>query len=180
MTEQEMRARLLYSQLGDRVNDMKGGLSTPLATAGDLWSNANAFNTNAALNMQRGLQGGLAQVGTKVGASPGAISNIARFAGSKPALTALRIGGPLAAVGGVMGAGDVLFGGDSAANKVMDGSLMTIGGILGSVGGPIGAAAGAGIGKTASDGLQWLFGDKMSPEERKLEEALALLKAGVV
>ena len=29
-----------------------------------------------------------------------------------------------------------------------------------------------------SDGLQWLFGDKKTAEERKLEEALAMLKGG--
>ena len=57
---------------------------------------------------------------------------------------------------------------------------MTIGGMLGSVGGPLGAAAGAGIGKSASDGLQWLFGDKKSAEQRRMEEALALLKSGVI
>ena len=37
---------------------------------------------------------------------------------------------------------------------------MTIGGILGAAGGPVGIAAGAGIGKAISDGTQFIFGDK--------------------
>ena len=105
-------------------------------------------------------------------------ANVLRMAGSPRALTALKIGGGLAAAGGVIGAGDVLFGGDSAANKIMDGTAMTIGGILGSAAGPMGIAAGAGIGKTISDGTQWLFGDKKTAEQRKMEEALRALKGG--
>ena len=84
----------------------------------------------------------------------------------------------LGAVGGVLGAADVIAGNDSAANKIMDTAAMGIGGFLGAAGGPVGIAAGAGMGKAASDGLQWLFGDKKSAEERKLEEALALLQGG--
>ena len=84
----------------------------------------------------------------------------------------------LGAVGGVVGAADVLVGQDSAANKLMDTAAMGIGGFLGAAGGPVGMAAGAGMGKAASDGLQWLFGDKKSAEERKLEEALAALQGG--
>ena len=107
-------------------------------------------------------------------------ATLSRFAASPKALSVLKVATPLAAAGGVLGAGDVLFGGDSAANKVMDGTAMTIGGILGSVGGPMGAAAGAGIGKGASDSLQWLFGDKKSAEQRRMEEALMALKGGVI
>ena len=105
-------------------------------------------------------------------------ANVLRMAGSPRALAALKIGGGLAAAGGVLGAGDVLFGGDSAANKIMDGTAMTIGGILGSAGGPLGVAAGAGVGKALSDGTQWLFGDKKTAEQRKMEEALRALKGG--
>ena len=60
----------------------------------------------------------------------------------------------------------------------MDATAMTIGGIMGSVGGPMGIAAGAGVGKALSDGTQWLFGDKKSPEERRMEEALMALRGG--
>ena len=60
----------------------------------------------------------------------------------------------------------------------MDTAAMGIGGFLGAAGGPVGMAAGAGIGKAASDGLQFIFGDKKSAEQRKLEEALAMLQGG--
>ena len=52
---------------------------------------------------------------------------------------------------------------------------MGIGGTLGAVGGPLGAMAGASTGKMVSDATQWLFGDKKTPEQRKIDEALALL-----
>ena len=84
----------------------------------------------------------------------------------------------LSAVSNVADVGDVVFGDESLGNKAMDTAAMGIGGTLGFVlgGGPLGASVGASVGKTASDGLQWLFGDKKTPEERKLEEALAILQ----
>ena len=84
----------------------------------------------------------------------------------------------LGAVGGVVGAADVVLGDESLANKAMDATAMGIGGFLGAAGGPMGIAAGAGLGKTLSDGTQWLFGDKKTPEERKMELALAQLQGG--
>ena len=86
----------------------------------------------------------------------------------------------LGAVGGVVGAADVIAGQDSAANKTMDAVAMGIGGFLGAAGGPIGIAAGAGMGKAASDATQFIFGDKKSAEQRKMEEALALLRGGQI
>ena len=59
----------------------------------------------------------------------------------------------------------------------MDTEAMGIAGTIGAVGGPVGAMAGASTGKWASDSLQWLFGDKKTPEQRKMEEALAILGA---
>ena len=79
----------------------------------------------------------------------------------------------------VADAGDIVFGQDSAANKVMDGAAMAIGGTIGGVlgmGNPFLAAAGASTGKMVSDGLQYLFGDKKTAEQRKMEEALAALQ----
>ena len=108
----------------------------------------------------------------------GAMPSIARFAASPAALNVLKVGTGLGAVGGILGAADVIAGNDSAANKIMDTAAMGIGGFLGAPGGPVGVAAGAGIGKAASDGLQFIFGDKKSAEQRKLEEALALLQGG--
>ena len=89
----------------------------------------------------------------------------------------------LGAVQSVADVGDIVFGDESLGNKVMDGTAMAIGGTIGGVlglGNPILAAAGASTGKFVSDGLQYLFGDKKTPEQRKMEEALAMLKGGYV
>ena len=57
---------------------------------------------------------------------------------------------------------------------------MGIGGALGAVGGPLGIAAGAGLGKAASDATQFLFGGGKSAEQRRMEEALAALRGGQI
>ena len=85
----------------------------------------------------------------------------------------------LGAATAALDAGDIVFGQDSAANKVMDGAAMAVGGTVGAMvglGNPFIAAAGASTGKMVSDGLQYLFGDKKSAEQRKMEEALAALQ----
>jgi hypothetical protein len=86
----------------------------------------------------------------------------------------------LGAVGGVLGAADIIAGQDSAANKIMDTAAMGIGGFLGAAGGPMGIAAGAGLGKAASDATQFLLGGGKSAEQRKIEEALAALRGGQI
>ena len=92
---------------------------------------------------------------------------------------AARVLGPgLGAAGGVLGVGELVLGEESAPNKGMDAAAMTIGGLLGSAGGPLGVAAGAGLGKMSSDALQYLFGDKLTPEQRKMREALMMLQGG--
>ena len=136
-------------------------------TLGELALGATALNNQAAVAAQQGLISGVHRMG----------GHGLRFAASPHALTAMKIAAPVAAVGGVMGVADVLAGQDSAANKIMDGTAMTIGGILGAPGGPVGIAAGAGIGKSLSDATQWLFGDKKTAEQRRMEEALAALSA---
>lgn len=139
------------------------------------------FADKAVTPAARTAQASILNTARGIGKPAGQFSNKANFlrmAGSPRALGALKIGTGLAAVGGVMGVGDVILGNDSAANKVMDSVAMGIGGTLGAVGGPMGIAAGAGIGKTASDSLQWLFGDKKTAEQRKLEEALSQLNGG--
>lgn len=81
----------------------------------------------------------------------------------------------------VMDVADLVTGDESFANKAMDATAMTIGGVLGSVGGPLGTAAGISTGKFLSDGTQWLFGDRKTPEQRKMEEALrALQQRGMI
>ena len=108
-------------------------------------------------------------------------SKIGRFAGSKPVRTALRFVPGLSVGFAALDAADVVAGNESLANKGMDAAAMgigaTIGGVLGGgVLSPIGAAVGASTGKMVSDATQWLLGDKKSPEQRKMEEALAALR----
>lgn len=148
----------------------KGALGKALGYADDL-------TTPAAKALQ---SGATKLLGTGVSTGAGPMAAISRFAASPAALTAAKVGTGIGALGGVLGAADVLVGRDSAANKAMDTTAMAIGGILGAAGGPMGIAAGAGLGKAASDATQWLFGDKKSAEQRKMEEALALLRGGQI
>jgi len=173
------QARILLQQLSDGKLDQATG-SIGLDAAGLLGQSTRWYD-KATQPFVTGGQRALTNLAGKSGVSSagGLASNLGRFAASPITKGALRSLPAIGAISAIPAAGDVLFGGDSAANKVMDGTLMTIGGILGSVGGPIGSAAGAGMGKSASDGLQWLFGDKKTAEQRKLEEALALLNSGV-
>tara|TARA_R100001443_G_scaffold78948_1_gene86145 strand:- start:1336 stop:1842 length:507 start_codon:yes stop_codon:yes gene_type:complete len=126
----------------------------------------------------RQLQMGLLKAAGGVGTGNSLHGRMAGALLTPKALTALKLGTGLSAVGGVLGAADVIAGNDSLANKAMDTVAMGIGGTIGAVGGPMGIAAGAGVGKAISDGTQWLFGDKKTPEQRKLELALAQLQGG--
>ena len=100
---------------------------------------------------------------------------IAMQALKHPALQAgLKWAGP---VGAALAVGDLVLGEESLANKGMDAAMMTAGGALGSFVPVVGTALGAAGGKMVSDGLQFVFGGGKSPQERKLEEALALLQA---
>ncbi|MAO19107.1 MAG: hypothetical protein CMJ25_00020 [Phycisphaerae bacterium] len=103
--------------------------------------------------------------------------NVGRFAGRAVPL--------LSAIGNITDVADIITGDESFGNKAMDAAAMTagaaIGGVLGAgVFSPLTASIGAGIGKMASDGTQFLFGDKKSPEERRMEEALLALRGGVI
>ena len=109
---------------------------------------------------------------------------IGRFAGSKLGRGLARVVPGISVAGNVMDVADILTGDESLANKAMDTAAMGIGGGIGAfMGGgvfsPLTASIGASMGKMGSDGLQWLFGDKKTPEQRKLEEALALLRGGI-
>jgi len=101
---------------------------------------------------------------------------VGRFAGSKPVRGILRMVPGLSVGFAALDAADIVTNDTNLANKGMDTAGMAIGAAIGSVGGPVGAFAGASTGKFVSDGIQYLFGDKKSPEQRKMEEALAALK----
>ena len=105
-------------------------------------------------------------------------SRLGRFASGPIARKGLRFVPGLATFGAVSDAADILTNDTSVGNKVMDTAGMAIGGTIGALGGPLGAVTGASVGKMASDGLQYLFGDRKTPQQRKLEEALILLNGG--
>jgi len=103
-------------------------------------------------------------------------SRMAGGAIGKAVARGIPVLGALTAVGDV---GDIVLGGDSMANKAMDTLGMGVGGTAGFfLGGPLGAAAGASVGKAISDGTQFLLGGGKSAEERKMEEALMMLRGG--
>lgn len=155
--------KLLMKQLGTtNVNDVVKFLR------------GKEFADTASLKVLEKLGG----VGTGAG---GAGSKVARMAASKGFKNALRavpiVGTGLAA----LDVADVVVGDDSLANKGMDATAMTIGGILGAAGGPLGVAAGMGTAKLLSDGAQFLLGGGKSAEDRRIEEALKELRAkGVI
>ena len=109
---------------------------------------------------------------------------LTRLAGNNAAMRGLSKALPVLGAGmAVLDAGDIVFGNESLANKTMDGAAMAVGGVVGGalgLGNPLLAAAGASTGKAVSDGLQYLFGDKKTPEQRKMEEALATLRGGYI
>ncbi|MAA76851.1 MAG: hypothetical protein CML73_02305 [Rhodobiaceae bacterium] len=104
---------------------------------------------------------------------------VGRLAGSRMGRGFARAVPGMAAALNILGLADIVAGDDSLGNKIMDTALTTGATGLGAVfGGPLGASVGAAAGKSASDGLQALFGGGRSAEERKLEEALMMLNGG--
>ena len=83
-------------------------------------------------------------------------------------------------VGSALSIGDLILGDESLANKGMDATLMTAGGALGSVVPVIGTSLGITGGKLLSDGIQFVVGGGKTPEQQRLEEALAQLNGGVI
>tara|TARA_B100001094_G_scaffold74269_1_gene70610 strand:- start:902 stop:1474 length:573 start_codon:yes stop_codon:yes gene_type:complete len=156
------------SGLGNLMLDSAAGLGQGVAK----YDKAVTPFANSAQERLTGLIG-------RAGGATRAGSAVGRFAGSAKALGLLKALPAAGAVGGVLGAGDIVFGGDSAANKVMDGTAMAIGGFLGAPGGPLGMAAGAGLGKMVSDGVQGLGGllGIESQEERRKRELMEMLSS---
>jgi hypothetical protein len=152
----------------------KAMVGNALDVGGAALGYADGLVTPAARQAQLSILNRLGGVGSGAG---GLGSRMAGAMLTPGALTALKLGTGVSAVGGVLGAADLVLGDESLGNKAMDATAMTIGGILGSPGGPVGIAAGAGLGKTLSDGTQFLFGGGKSPEERRMEEALAMLQS---
>lgn len=153
----------------DRVNDVKNS---------KVAKKALGYVDDLADPIQTGVQ----TLADKIPLGKGG-ATLSRMAGSGAIKNVARAIPVLGAVTAVADVGDIVFGDESLGNKVMDGTAMAIGGTIGGVlglGNPLAAAAGASTGKFVSDGLQYLFGDKKTPEQRKMEEALAMLKGGYV
>lgn len=104
-----------------------------------------------------------------------------RVAGDKLGRT---LGRALPIISGVTAVGDVadiLTNDTSGLNKGADALAMLGGGTIGAVvglGNPFAIAAGASLGKTVSDGVQYIFGDKKTPEERRIEEVYEMMQGG--
>ena len=112
-----------------------------------------------------------------LGKAPKAVT---RLAGSGLGRGFARLVPGIGLVTNVADAADVIAGDESFGNKAMDTAAMGVGGTIGALlgGGPLGASIGAGAGKSLSDATQYLFGDKKTPEQRKMELALQQLRSG--
>ena len=151
-----------------RVDRLKNTKEIGKRTLGQLDEAADMMGT------QRMLRTGATKL--PVGMGGATLSKAMQGAVGKNIARALPVVGAGFAVADV---GDIVFGQESFANKAGDTAAMGIGGTIGGVlgmGNPFAIAAGASTGKMVSDGVQWLFGDKMTPEQRKMEEALAALQ----
>jgi len=175
--EKEYIMSMIQKNYGARAN-----LANGMDMAGTALGFVDDAVSPAASKMQNFIVNNVSKIDPKFPAQVGGVTTskgqVLNMLKSPRALTALKVGTGLGAVGGVLGAADVIAGNDSIGNKAMDTVAMGIGGFLGAAGGPVGIAAGAGIGKAVSDGAQWLFGDKKTPEQRKMELALQQLQGG--
>ena len=123
------------------------------------------------------------ETGKTLGMIPGIKPQAAmRFALKNPAAkAALRLVPGLGALGLAADTLDVVGGNESVGNKLADALAMAAAGTAGFVfgGGPIGATIAASGAKAGMDGLQRIVGADRYSEQRKLEEALAMLQRGV-
>ena len=152
----------------DRLTDLSK--SKPVVKAGQ-------YLDEAAAPIAAGLQ----SLADKIPLNKGG-ATATRLAGSRVGSILSKALPVLGAVGAVADAGDIITNDTSAGNKIMDTAAMGVGGTIGGIvglGNPFAIAGGASIGKLGSDSLQWLFGDKKTPEQRKLEVQLAMLGGGI-
>ena len=119
------------AKMGGRkvVNAGRSALSSALGLVDDL-------TTPSAKAIQ---SGATKLLGTGVSTKAGPMAAISRYAASPAALASAKVATGIGALGGVLGAADVLAGNDSLGNKAMDTVAMGIGGALGAVGGPMGS-----------------------------------------
>ncbi len=163
-------AAQFMSGIGDSVNSYAYAQPT-----GSVQSILLGADRNTQMNLGRSL----GKIGNSI---PGVSKEAAyRFAASPAVKQALRFVPGLTAAGAALAVGDIVLGDESFGNKAMDTAAMGIGGTIGGfvgMGNPLAIAGGATLGKTISDGTQFLFGGGKSPEERRMEEALLALRGG--
>ena len=171
----------MSSPVGHSVEDMAVALAKLKGITVDdalKFLGGSGFATKAQWGLIDQLGGAKAQLAKNAAGNPTIGAKVAKFAGGKTARNLLRAIPGLSTALVALDAADVVTGDESLGNKLMDTAGMAIGGTLGAIGGPVGSAAGASTGKFVSDGLQYLFGDKKPPEQRRMEEALAMLQGG--
>ena len=166
-------ARSSAGRVGNKVVNAGNGI---FAQANNLRKGYEAGVVPLVKNQTTALQGLIPQGPTRAGMP--ALNRMAGAALRNPLLQKGLAYAPL--VGTALSVGDLVLGDESLGNKAMDATAMTIGGFLGSAVPVVGTGLGIAAGKMVSDGTQWLFGDKKSPEERRMEEALLALRGGVI
>ena len=152
---------------GDAVGTYGGAVDAALGISDT--ARAHTVNIGKGVQKASSLLGNTSHVSARTG-------RMAMQALRHPGVAAALKYAPIA--GTALAAGDVLFGDDSLGNKGMDAALMGLGGFVGSTVPVLGTAIGAASGKITSDGLQWLFGDKKTAEQRQMEQALNSLQGG--
>ena len=164
-------AKTAAGRVGSKV---ASGGNQVLSRLNDLRKGYEAGVTPLVNKQTAALQGLIKQGPVQAGRLP-----VGRFAGAalrNPLMQAGMKYAPLIGTG--LAVGDVILGDESLANKGMDTAAMAVGGFLGSAVPVVGTGLGIAAGKMVSDGAQWLFGDKKTPEQRKMEIALAQLQGG--
>ena len=148
---------------------------------------------NLGRNMANEYNAGVSDLYGSLGLTPKTIKRAGGMIGGRPGIRmaaqalnnpALRMAAKAAPALGVAGtalaAGDIVLGDESMANKAFDTLGMGGGALAGfALGGPLGATIGAGIGKSVMDGAQSLMGVDRASEQRKMEEAIAMLRGGM-
>ena len=163
--------------MGKAMSGAKGAGNSALSNLNALRKGYEAQVQPLVQNQTRALSNLIPQ--GPIPAKGGVGMKVGRFAGQalrNPMMQKALAYAPV--VGTALSVGDVVFGDESLGNKAMDATAMAVGGAVGSVVPVVGTGLGIAAGKILSDGTQWLFGDKKTPEQRKMEVALQQLQGG--
>ena len=174
--------------IGHSIDEMDMALAAASTYGTDIGAKLNSLRKGYEMGMQplvdaqtKALQGMIPQGPVRAPGTSGLGMKAGRMAGAAIKNPLLQKGLAYApAIGTALSVGDVVLGDESFGNKAMGATAMTIGGMLGSAIPVVGTGLGIAAGKMVSDGTQFLFGDKKTPEQRKMELALAELRGGVI